>query len=137
MKNKILAVDDDPTALGALRQILAQKGYAVTLASTGEEALEQLADSTPDLVILDVAMPGLSGFDTCRRIREDPRTREIPVVFLTAKGLLTDMAEGQDAGSDLYLIKPVLASKLIQMVGMFLSPAGPLAHLATPEPVRS
>jgi two-component system phosphate regulon response regulator PhoB len=136
MKNRILAVDDDATALGVLRQILAQKGYDVTMAGSGEEALERLKGLTPDLVILDVAMPGLSGFETCRRIREAPETHDIPVIFLTAKGLLTDMAEGQDAGSDLYLIKPVLASKLINMVGMFLSPAGPLARAAAPEPAQ-
>ena len=134
MKKKILAVDDDAMALGALRQILTQKGYDVAISASGEEALEWLAERTPDLVILDVAMPGLSGFETCRRIRENPRFRETPVVFLTAKGLLADMAEGLDAGSNLYLIKPVLASKLVALVGMFLSPGAPLAPLPRPEP---
>lgn len=135
MKKKILAVDDDATALGALRQILTQRGYDVAISGSGEEALEWLTERTPDLVILDVAMPGLSGFETCRRIRQDPRFRETPVVFLTAKGLLADMAEGLDAGSDLYLIKPVLASKLVALVAMFLSPGAPLARAASPEPV--
>ena len=59
-------------------------------------------------------MPGMSGYDLCRQIRKDARTADLPVIFLTAKGLLMDMAEGDDAGSDLYLIKPVLASKLRQ-----------------------
>ena len=63
----------------------------------------------------------MSGYDVCRAIRQQPRTQDLPVIFLTAKGLLMDMAEGEDAGSDLYLIKPVLATKLINMVGMFLS----------------
>lgn len=125
-KKRILAVDDDPTALGALRQILIQKGYDVVIAPNGEDALE-LVKSGFDLVILDVAMPGLSGFDVCRQLRKDPVTQDVPVIFLTAKGLLMDMAEGQDAGSDLYLIKPVLATKLINMVGMFLSDDAPLA----------
>ena len=127
-KKKILAVDDDATALGALRQILAQKGYEVTTAGNGEAALEILSgDGAFDLVILYVAMPGMTGYDVCRKLRQDERTRDTPVIFLTAKGMLLDMAEGEDAGSDLYLIKPVLATKLLNMVGMFLSDDTPLA----------
>jgi twitching motility two-component system response regulator PilG len=127
-RKRILAVDDDATALGALRQILAQKGYDVTTAPNGQDALDLLAaDPAFDLVILDVAMPGMTGYEVCRSIRQDPRTQDTPVIFLTAKGLLMDMAEGEDAGSDLYLIKPVLATKLLNMVGMFLSDDTPLA----------
>jgi CheY-like chemotaxis protein len=127
-KKKILAVDDDATALGALRQILAQKGYEVTTASNGEDALALMSgDASFDLVILDVAMPGMTGYEVCRTLRKDPRTQDTPVIFLTAKGLLMDMAEGEDAGSDLYLIKPVLATKLLNMVAMFLSDDTPLA----------
>ncbi len=132
-KKRILAVDDDATAVGALRQILAQKGYEVTTAGDGHQALQQLAANEPfDLIILDVAMPGLTGYDVCRKIRQDPRTVNTPVIFLTAKGLLMDMAEGEDAGSDLYLIKPVLATKLLNMVGMFLSDEAPLAKKRRP-----
>jgi DNA-binding response OmpR family regulator len=127
-KKRILAVDDDATALGALRQILAQKGYDVTTAGNGEDALAILsADGTFDLIILDVAMPGMSGYEVCRTLRQDKRTEDTPVIFLTAKGMLMDMAEGEDAGSDLYLIKPVLATKLLNMVAMFLSDDSPLA----------
>jgi twitching motility two-component system response regulator PilG len=127
-RKRILAVDDDATALGALRQILAQKGYDVTTAPNGQDALDLLAaDPVFDLVILDVAMPGMTGYEVCRSIRQDPRSQDTPVIFLTAKGLLMDMAEGEDAGSDLYLIKPVLATKLLNMVGMFLSDDTPLA----------
>jgi two-component system, OmpR family, alkaline phosphatase synthesis response regulator PhoP len=126
--NKILAIDDDPTALNALRQILSQKGYTVVSAPDGETALELLAEETFDLILLDVGLPGLSGFDVCRRIRADARTQDLPVIFLTAKGLLMDMTEGEEAGSDLYLIKPVLATKLVNMVGMFLGSEAPLAR---------
>ena len=126
---KILAVDDDSSALRALRAILTQKGYEVAIAQSGEEALERLDDGSPDLVILDVAMPGLSGFETCRRIRQDTRFRDTPVIFLTAKSLLSDMAEGLDAGSDLYLVKPVMASKLVALVANFLSPEAPPARV--------
>jgi DNA-binding response OmpR family regulator len=136
MKKKILAVDDDASALHALRQILMQRGYDVAVAGCGEDALKWLVERTADLVILDVAMPGLTGFETCRRIRQDPRFLYTPVIFLTAKGLLADMAEGQEAGSDLYLIKPVLASRLLEMVRMFLSPEAPLARIQRPEAVQ-
>ena len=133
-KKKILAVDDDATALNALRQILTQKGYDVSTAPSGEAALKTMAGASFDLVILDVAMPGLSGYDVCRTIRQDPRTQDVPVIFLTAKGMLMDMTEGEQAGSDLYLIKPVLATKLLNMVGMFLSDDSPLSkkRKATP-----
>jgi DNA-binding response OmpR family regulator len=135
MKKRILAVDDDLAALRALRQILTQKGYEVAVAASGDEALEWLSQgTTPDLVILDVAMPGLSGLETCRRIRTDPRFRETPVIFLTAKGMLSDMAEGLEAGSDLYLVKPVLATRLVALVGMFLSPEAPLARAPRAAP---
>jgi DNA-binding response OmpR family regulator len=126
-KKRILAIDDDPTALSALRQILTQKGYDVTTAADGEAALNMLTDGSYDLAILDVGLPGMSGYDVCRIIRQQPNTQDLPVIFLTAKGLLMDMAEGEDAGSDLYLIKPVLATKLVSMVGMFLSDDAPLA----------
>ena len=126
-KKKILAVDDDATALGALRQILVQKGYEVSTAPNGHEALRVLGGGSFDLVILDVSMPGMTGYEVCRKIREDPKTQDTPVIFLTAKGMLVDMTEGEDAGSDLYLIKPVLATKLLNMVGMFLSDDTPLS----------
>jgi DNA-binding response OmpR family regulator len=127
-KKKILAVDDDTNSLGAVRHILLQKGYDVATASSAEEALSALESGSFDLFLLDVLMPGMSGYDLCRRIREKPETEGTPVIFLTAKGLLMDMAEGQDAGSDLYLIKPVLAAKLLSMVGLFLNPDAPLAR---------
>jgi DNA-binding response OmpR family regulator len=126
-KKRILAVDDDTTALNALRQILSTKGYDVVTATDAEEGMELLSREAFDLAILDVSLPGISGFEMCRRIRAEPGTRELPVIFLTAKGLLMDMAEGEDAGSDLYLVKPVLATKLINMVGMFLAEDAPMS----------
>jgi len=135
-KKKILAVDDDATALGALRQILVQKGYDVSTAPNGHDALTALRNSTFDLVILDVSMPGLSGYEVCRKIRQEDKTRDLPVIFLTAKGMLVDMTEGEEAGSDLYLIKPVLATKLLNMVGMFLSDDTPLAKKRRAAPTQ-
>ena len=136
-KKKILAVDDDATALGALRQILVQKGYDVSTAPNGQDALTALRNGTFDLVILDVSMPGLSGYEVCRKIRQEDKTRDLPVIFLTAKGMLVDMTEGEEAGSDLYLVKPVLATKLLNMVGMFLSDDTPLAKKRRRTPAAS
>jgi len=127
-KKRILAVDDDPTALSALRQILTQKGYEVVTAPDGETGLALLGSEPVDLALLDVTLPGMSGYDVCRQIRKDPTVGDIPVIFLTARGLVMDMSEGESAGSDLYLIKPVLATKLVNMVGMFLSADAPLAR---------
>ena len=136
-KKRILAVDDDVTAVSALRQILSGKGYDVVVAHSAEDALPLSLEGRYDLFILDVALPGMSGFDLCRKIRENAATADVPVVFLTAKGRLMDQAEGQDAGSDLYLIKPVLASKLLHMIGLFLTPDAPLSkkrRSGQPEP---
>ena len=133
-KKRILAVDDDDTALSALRHILTQNGYEVLTAPEGDAALAILAQESFDLAILDVGLPGMSGFDLCRRIRANAATQDLPVIFLTAKSLLMDMAEGEDAGSDLYLIKPVLATKLLNMVGMFLNAEAPLAKKRRPTP---
>jgi DNA-binding response OmpR family regulator len=127
-KKRILAVDDDPTALNALRQILTQKGYEVSTAADAEAGVELLAKETFDLALLDVTLPGMSGYDLCRHIRQQDAMQDMPVIFLTARGLVVDMTEGEAAGSDLYLIKPVLATKLVNMVGMFLSSDAPLAR---------
>lgn len=131
-KKKILAVDDDPISLGALRQILLQKGYDVTTAPNAEVALPILESSAFDLFLLDVTLPGMSGYDLCRRIRKNPGTQDTPLIFLTAKGMFRDMVEGQDAGSDLYLIKPILATKLLSMVGLFLAAEVPLSRRRRP-----
>lgn len=137
-KKRILVVDDDAGAVGALRQILIGKGYEVLTAASGEDALPLSTQSPWDLFLLDVALPGMSGFDLCRTLRENAKTRDVPVVFLTAKGRLLDMAEAADAGSDLYLVKPVLASKLLHVIGLFLAADAALArgrrHVQLTEP---
>jgi DNA-binding response OmpR family regulator len=131
---RILAVDDDATALDAVSQILTQQGYEVTTAPDGEAAIASMKAQTFDLVLLDVGLPGLiSGYDLCRGIRQDPRMRDVPVIFLTGHGMVMDEKQGEEAGSDLYLVKPVLASRLVNMVSMFLSPQGPLRAKRRPR----
>jgi DNA-binding response OmpR family regulator len=126
-RKRILAVDDDAPALSALKQNLAQRGYDVHTATNGEQALELIQREQFDLFILDVNMPGVNGIDVCKQIRQNPKTQNTPVIFLTAKGMIADMLEGKNAGSDLYLVKPVLAAKIVNMVGIFLSADSPLA----------
>jgi len=126
-RKRILAVDDDLPALQALKLNLAQRGYDVQTAGSGEDALELIERESYDLFILDVNMPGVNGLEVCKQIRQNPKTQNTPVIFLTAKGMVGDMMEGKEAGSDLYLVKPVLASKIQNMVAIFLSTDQPLA----------
>ena len=120
----IALVDDDRNILTSVSMMLEAEGFAVRTYTDGAEALRGLSSNPVDLAILDIKMPRMDGMELLEKLR---RGSDLPVIFLTAKALLMDMAEGQDAGSDLYLIKPVLASKLLSMVGMFLSEDAPLA----------
>ena len=128
---RILVVDDDPPVAAFIRAALVKQGYAVDVAHGGEAALERLAEGGFDLVLLDVAMPGMSGYEACRRIRADRRTAHVRVIFLTSKDGLMDRAEGEDAGSDLYLTKPVTTARLANMVALFLSKDAPLSRRST------
>jgi DNA-binding response OmpR family regulator len=134
---RILVVDDDEMAAASIRATLAAHGYNVTLMTSGADALSWLSREAPDLVILDVVMPGLSGFDVCRKMRESERLNRTPVIFLTARNRLKDLLEGKAAGSDLYLVKPILATRLINMVDMFLGRDAPLDRSAGAAPPPS
>lgn len=102
---RVLAVDDSPTYLQALASQLREEGYDVATATSGEEALDLLAVQPPDCVLLDLMMPGLSGHDTCRRIRGNPAWRDIPVIILSALDERDAMLEGINAGADDYITK--------------------------------
>src|SRR5262245_54853870 len=97
-KRKVLLVDDDNLAAAAVEHVLGRSGYDVVTLDSGLAALKWLETDTADLILLDVVMPGLSGFDVCRRLRENPDTRLTPIVFLTAKDRVKDMTEGMNAG---------------------------------------
>jgi DNA-binding response OmpR family regulator len=118
----VLVVDDDPFIQKVLRLNLELEGYAVTTASDGEEALERLAGARPDLVVLDVMMPGLDGLEVLRRIRESPETADLPVILLTARGSEEDMWEGWQRGVDYYLTKPFDIEDLLRSMDRLLSP---------------
>ncbi len=103
---KVLTVDDVPANLDVLSQALEGDGYNVLVATDGETALKVAAQTAPDLILLDVMMPGIDGYETCRRFKANPDTEDIPVVFLTARGELEGVMEGFQAGGVDYITKP-------------------------------
>lgn len=113
---RILVVDDEPRNVRLLSDLLSVRGYAVSNAASGVEALEKVARERPDLVLLDVMMPGMSGFEVCREIRQDPETRLIPVVMVTALDGKEDRVKGIEAGADDFLSKPIDQLELLARV---------------------
>jgi DNA-binding response OmpR family regulator len=124
----ILVVDDDPDIRGLLRELLDRRGFAVTEAKDGQEALRVFFDQRPDLVVLDVAMPGLDGWKTLERIRE---LSDVPVVMLTAKATELEKTRGLRAGADDYVTKPFGRQELLARVEALLRRTG--ARAAQPE----
>jgi len=104
---RILIVDDNPTNVKVLQTRLAAEGYEVITAGDGEEALATARQHTPDLILLDVMMPKLDGFEVCRRLRADPSFPFTPIVLVTAMADSKDIVAGLEAGGDEYLTKPV------------------------------
>jgi len=117
---RILVVDDVETNLRLVQGHLRREGYRVQLASSGEEALLRIEEEQPDLVLLDVIMPGLDGFETCRRIRQDASTRHIPVILLTSLNDLDHKVQGQEAGADDFITKPFDRNELLVRVRSML-----------------
>ncbi len=120
-KKKILVVEDEESLLKLESILLTSKGYEVTGVSNGLAALESLAKSKPDLVLLDIMLPAMDGFEVCQRIKSDPATRDIPVVMLTAKKSREDMARGQQVGADWYITKPFKSANVIETIQRFLN----------------
>jgi DNA-binding response OmpR family regulator len=108
----ILAVDDDLEVLETLGRVLRREAFEVGLVSSGAEALNVLEKRHPDLMILDIIMPGMDGITVCRRLRQDPRFTALPILFLTAKGTTDDIVDGLDAGADDYVVKPFELAEL-------------------------
>ncbi len=117
---KILIVDDSPTEQYVLTQHLQNAGHQTVTASDGEEGLDVAKSEQPDLVLMDVVMPGLNGFQATRKLKRDPSTAQIPVVIVTTKDQDTDREWGLRQGASDYLVKPVEASELLDKVGQLL-----------------
>jgi len=117
---KILVVEDQTELLKLECILLSSLGYDVKGAENGEKALEQIASETPDLVLLDVMMPGIDGFQVCERIKSNEATRHIPVIMVTAKGGHSDMDKGQRVGANWYIVKPFRSVFLLEMIRKFL-----------------
>jgi adenylate cyclase len=113
---RILVVDDTPVNLKLLADLLTAKGYSIVTAASGAEALEKINGAAPDIVLLDVMMPGMSGYDVCRKIRENPATAMLPVVMVTALDPGQERVKGIDAGADDFLSKPINQPELLARV---------------------
>ena len=116
VKNRILIVEDEESLLKLESILLSSKGYRVTGVMDGMAALEEVRRSLPDLVILDIMLPKMDGFEVCRQIRAWPETAHIPVVMLTAKKNKQDMVAGLQAGCDAYITKPFKSAKVLETI---------------------
>ena len=120
MSKKILIVDDEPNIVASLEFLMRQKGYAVRVAGTGEEALAAVGEFAPDLILLDVMMPRMSGYDLCQKVRENPDWSAIRIVMLSAKGREVEVTKGMAVGADAYVTKPFSTKDLIAKVDEML-----------------
>jgi len=116
MKKRILVVDDDELVLIALEALLAPCGYEVTTASGGEEALQKLNTKKFDLLILDILMPGMNGFELCQKIRLLDEYKVVPIIMLTAKSGAEDRKRGLEVGANLFLPKPIAPQQLLDLI---------------------
>lgn len=124
-KPLVLVVEDEAPLVTLLRYNLEREGFQVCEAGDGEEAMVQIAERRPDLVLLDWMLPLVSGIEVCRRIRRSPETRSLPVVILTARGEESDRVRGLDSGADDYVVKPFSPSELVARVRAVMRRAQP------------
>jgi len=118
MKAHMLVVDDDPRITELLRRILAYEGYSVTIAASGDEALKRTLERPPDLIVLDIMLPGINGLEVARRLRA--AGDNVPILMLTARDSVADRVEGFEMGADDYLIKPFAPEELLVRVKALL-----------------
>ena len=134
LKPLVMVVEDEPALSTMLRYNLEKEGYRVCEAMDGEEALTVLAERNPDIVLLDWMLPVLSGIEVCRQIRRKPRSRDLPVIMLTARGEEGDKVRGLNTGADDYLTKPFSLPELLARIKALLRRAPPAP--AGKPPVR-
>ncbi len=123
MPYKILIVDDEPNIVLPLQFLMEQNNYQVTIASSGEEAIEKIMQFSPDLILLDIMLPGIDGYEVCEIVRLHPKWKHMKIIFLTAKGRDVDVAKGLVLGADAYIIKPFANSEVVDKVKKLLGDA--------------
>lgn len=116
MVGTVLIVDDTPTNLEVLQEVLTNANYEVLVAIDGESAIDQIQYARPDIILLDVMMPGMDGFETCRRLKANPDTSAIPVIFMTALSETADKVKGFETGAVDYITKPFQHSEVLARV---------------------
>jgi len=121
---KILIAEDEPDILDLVAFTLRFAGYEVVTCPNGEEAVGLANKELPDLILLDVRMPRLTGYDACKKIKENPQLKDIPVVFLSAKGQESEIQSGMEAGAEEYLLKPFAPDQLTDRVRSILAKFG-------------
>ncbi len=121
---RILIAEDEPDIRELVAFTLRFAGHEVTTTSNGEEAVQQASQIVPDLILMDVRMPKMTGYDACRVMKQDAALKDIPVVFLSAKGQDSEIQSGLDAGAEEYLLKPFAPDQLTQRVKAILAKFG-------------
>ncbi len=119
-KGRILVVDDEIYIVHILDFSLGMEGYEVITALDGEQALEKARTEKPDLIVLDIMMPKLDGYETCKILKAEPETKDIPVILLSAKGRNVDQKIGFEVGADDYITKPFSPRKLVERINAIL-----------------
>ena len=116
MTKRVLVVDDEPSIVISVEFLMKREGFEVSVARDGEEALALIGAERPDLVVLDVMMPKLNGFEVCERVRADPAFADMRILMLTAKGREAEMSKGLALGADAYMAKPFSTRDLVARV---------------------
>jgi DNA-binding response OmpR family regulator len=120
VEKRILIADDEPNIVVSLEFLMKQMGHLVRVANTGEDALSAVREFNPDLILLDIMMPLMSGYDLCQRVRENPAWNNIKIVMLSARGREIDVTKGIAVGADAYLTKPFSTKELVATVKLLL-----------------
>ena len=124
MSTKILIIEDDPSAARMMGYAFEHEGYTVHPAQNGLEGMHAARTEHPDMIILDVMLPGIDGFEVCSRLKTSPDTSDIPIIMISAKGQSIDFETAQKVGADEYIVKPVDPTNLIAKVEGYLTKTG-------------
>jgi len=120
MQKKILIVDDEPNIVVPLEFLMEQNNFEVKVAESGEQALEAIEDFKPDLILLDIMLPGMDGYEVCQKVRQNPQLQQTKIIFLSAMARTIDIAKGMGLSADSYITKPFSISDVVDNVKKLL-----------------